>query len=309
MTHHHDDDSVLLIIEAEAVGQRLDRFVAAQLPDLSRSSVQRLIEQAHILRNDRPTRPAEPLKLGDRISVQLPDAVDTTLVAEDIPLTIVHADQDIVVVDKPAGMVVHPAPGHARGTLVNALMWHFPDMQVGGGFRPGIVHRIDRDTSGLLVVARHDQALHHLQTQQLARSMTKEYLALVMGGMSSEQGVIDAPIARHPRDRLRMAVVGGGRPARTHWQVRERIGQLTLLTITLETGRTHQIRVHCQYISHPIVGDPMYGSQFGGFKLERQFLHAQQLGFVHPRSGTPVNFTSELPADLTRALAFYRRIQ
>jgi 23S rRNA pseudouridine1911/1915/1917 synthase len=305
----HDDESVLLIVDAADKGVRLDRFVADALPDISRSAVQRLIEHGHILRNDAPTRAAEPLRIGDRISVIVPEPVDTALVPENIPLNVVFADDDIIVVDKPAGMVVHPAPGHPRGTLVNALLWHYPGMVIGGGVRPGIVHRIDRDTSGLLVIARNDAALANLQQQQLAHTMHKSYMALVMGGMREESGVIDAPIARHPRDRLRMAVVNGGRNARTHWQVLERIGQLTLLRVTLETGRTHQIRVHCQHIQHPIVGDPVYGAQFGSIKLDRQFLHAYQLGFVHPRTLQPLSFESPLPADLVRVLEYHRRTQ
>ena len=303
----HDDDTLLVIVDEPGVGQRIDRFVAESVADLTRSAVQRLIEQGHITRNDKPTRAAESLKLGDRIAVQLPPPVDTDLVAENMPITVLYADDDIIVVDKAAGMVVHPAPGHARGTLVNALLWHFPGMQIGGGIRPGIVHRLDRDTSGVLVVARHDAALNHLQQQQYERHMHKVYLALVEGGFAVDAGVVDAPIARHPRDRMRMAVVTGGRPARTHWQVRERLQQLTLLDLTLETGRTHQIRVHCQHMRHPIIGDPVYGANMSTIHLKRQFLHAHTLGFVHPRTGQPVSFTSPLPHDLQRVLDHIHR--
>lgn len=305
----NDDDSLLVVVDADGVGQRLDRFVTDAVAELTRSAVQRLIEQGHITRNDKPTRAAEPLKLGDRITIQLPQPVNTDLVAENIPLTVLYADADIVVVDKPAGMVVHPAPGHTHGTLVNALLWHYPDMHIGGGIRPGIVHRIDRDTSGVLVVARHDAALNHLQQQQYARTMHKVYAALVEGGFAQDSGTVDAPIARHPRDRMRMAVVAGGRPARSHWQVRERFQQLTLLDVTLETGRTHQIRVHCQYMHHPIVGDPVYGAQITTVHLKRQFLHAHTLGFVHPRTAEPMTFTSALPADLQRVLDHLRRMR
>ncbi len=306
----HDDDTLLVIVDEHGVGQRLDRFVAESVADLTRSAVQRLIEQGHITRNDKPTRAAESLKLGDRIAVQLPPPVDTDLVAENVPITVLYADDDIIVVDKAAGMVVHPAPGHARGTLVNALLWHFPGMHIGGGIRPGIVHRLDRDTSGVLVVARHDAALNHLQQQQYERHMHKVYVALVEGGFSVDAGVVDAPIARHPRDRMRMAVVAGGRTARTHWQVRERLQQLTLLDLTLETGRTHQIRVHCQHMRHPIIGDPVYGAHLSTIHLKRQFLHAHTLGFVHPRTGQPVSFTSPLPHDLQRVLDhIHRRLE
>jgi 23S rRNA pseudouridine1911/1915/1917 synthase len=302
----HDDDSILLVVDETAIGQRLDRFVTEAVADLTRSTVQRLIEQGHITRNDKPTRAAEPLKRGDTISVQLPEPVDTTLVPEEIPLNVVYVDDDIIVVDKPAGMVVHPAPGHPRGTLVNALLWHYPGMNIGGGIRPGIVHRIDRDTSGLLVVARNDFALQQLQQQQLAHTMHKEYIALVEGGFKTDSGTVDAAIARHPRDRLRMAIMDDGRAARTHWRVIERFQQQTVLALTLETGRTHQIRVHCQHMRHPIIGDPMYGVQISKPRLERQFLHAHKLGFSHPRSQAAVEFTSPLPPDLQRILDFYR---
>ncbi len=306
----HEDDSVLVVVDASGVGQRLDRFVADSVADLTRSAVQRLIEQGHITRNDKPTRAAEPLKLGDRIVVQIPPAADTDLVAENVPITVLYADDDIIIIDKAAGMVVHPAPGHTSGTLVNALLWHFPGMEIGGGIRPGIVHRLDRDTSGVLVVARNDAALNHLQQQQYARQMHKMYVARVEGGFAVDSGVVDAPIARHPRDRMRMAVVPGGRPARTHWHVRERLQQLTLLDLTLETGRTHQIRVHCQHMRHPIIGDPVYGAQLTTIHLKRQFLHAHTLGFVHPRTGQPVSFTSPLPHDLQRVLDhIHRRLE
>ena len=302
----HDEDNILLVVDETAIGQRLDRFVTEAVADLTRSTVQRLIEQGHITRNDKPTRAAEPLKRGDTISVQLPEPVDTTLVPEEIPLNVVYVDDDIIVVDKPAGMVVHPAPGHPRGTLVNALLWHYPGMNIGGGIRPGIVHRIDRDTSGLLVVARNDFALQQLQQQQLAHTMHKEYIALVEGGFKTDSGTVDAAIARHPRDRLRMAIMDDGRAARTHWRVIERFQQQTVLALTLETGRTHQIRVHCQHMRHPIIGDPMYGVQISKPRLERQFLHAHKLGFSHPRSQVAVEFTSPLPPDLQRILDFYR---
>ncbi|MCX6016870.1 MAG: RluA family pseudouridine synthase [Chloroflexales bacterium] len=302
----HDDDSIVLVVDDSAIGQRLDRFVTDAVADMTRSTVQRLIEQGHITRNDKPTRAAEPLKRGDQISVQVPEAVDTTLVPEEIPLNVVYVDDDIIVVDKPAGMVVHPAPGHPRGTLVNALLWHYPGMNIGGGIRPGIVHRIDRDTSGLLVIARNDYALQQLQQQQLAHTMHKEYIALVEGGFKTDSGTVDAAIARHPRDRLRMAIMDDGRPARTHWRVIERFQQQTVLALTLETGRTHQIRVHCQHMRHPIIGDPMYGVQISKPRLERQFLHAQKLGFLHPRSQEAVEFNSPLPSDLQRILDFYR---
>jgi 23S rRNA pseudouridine1911/1915/1917 synthase len=221
-------------------------------------------------------------------------------VAQDLPLNIVYEDDDVVVIDKSSGMVVHPAPGHPDGTLVNALLARYPDIAVGSDIRPGIVHRLDRDTSGLLVVARNERALRHLQAQQQARTMTKVYMAVVEGRFKEPSGEIDAPIGRHQTDRTRMAVVADGRPARTHWRVLEPLGEYTLIEARLETGRTHQIRVHFAYKSRPLLGDPLYGPRkpHTTFGLDRQFLHAYQLGFVLPSSGESVNFNSPLAEDL-----------
>lgn len=292
-----------LIVPAEARGQRLDRFLAAADLGLSRAALQRLISNGHLLLDGRQPRPAEPLKGGEAVALTLPPAVATELVAENLPLTVVYEDADIVVIDKPTGLVVHPAPGHPRGTLVNALLFHFPDMTIGGSLRPGIVHRLDQDTSGLLVVARNDQALQTLHDQQAARTMQKRYLALVVGRPPAEAGVIDAPIGRDPRDRLRMAVVADGRPARTHYRIQQPFARETLLELTLETGRTHQIRVHLRRVGCPIVGDPLYGPRSANrFGLKRQFLHAAELGFAHPRDGRPLHFSSPLPAALQRVL-------
>ncbi|HMP39145.1 MAG TPA: RluA family pseudouridine synthase [Roseiflexaceae bacterium] len=244
----------------------------------------------------------------DVVTIERPAPQPTGLLAEPIPLAVVYEDADLVVIDKPAGMVVHPAPGHPAGTLVNALLARYPDMAIGSDLRPGIVHRLDRDTSGLLVVARNERILHALQQQQQARTMIKIYLALVEGSFKELAGTIDAPIARHPTDRIRMAVVANGREARSHWQVREAFGEYTLLAVRLETGRTHQIRVHVSWKHHPIVGDPLYGPRRPRhtFGLKRQFLHAWRLGFVHPTSGMPVEWQSELPADLQAVLTRLR---
>ncbi|NNJ13154.1 RluA family pseudouridine synthase [Chloroflexales bacterium ZM16-3] len=292
-----------LTVDEAAAGERLDRYVARALPELSRSYAQQLIVDAQITVNGRPARASLGLRAGDLVSVAVPPPQPVDLVPEAIPLEIVYEDADVVVVDKPAGMVVHPAPGHPGGTLVNALLARYPDMQVSGDLRPGIVHRLDAGTSGLLVVARHDAALHDLADQQRARQMRKIYLAVVEGHFKDVEGVIDAPVGRHPVDRLRMAVVRTGRSARTHYRVIEELGGYTLLELRLETGRTHQIRVHLQHISRPVLGDPLYGARKGrpSFGLDRQFLHAQQLGFRLPGNGWR-EFSSPLPADLQAAL-------
>ena len=298
-----------LVVEAANEGDRLDRYVADNVPDLSRTYAQRLIEAAQVLLNNRQARPSTPVHAGDTVTVHLPAPQPVGLVAEALPLQIVYEDRDVVVIDKPAGMVVHPAPGHDRGTLVNGLIARYPEMAINGDMRPGIVHRLDRDTSGLLVAARNERALRSLQAQQQARTMLKIYLAVVEGRMPELEGVIDAPIARHPTDRVRMAVVAGGRPARTHWRVLEDLGEYTLIEARLETGRTHQIRVHCASRNRPILGDPLYGPKRprATFGLTRQFLHAHRLGFKLPSGGEWVEFTSPLPADLEAALARLRQ--
>ena len=293
-----------MLVERDDEGQRLDRFAAAKVPDLSRSYARQLIEDAHIRLNDRDARPSAQLHVGDVVTIYRPIPQPTDLVAQDIPLEVVYEDADVVVIDKPAGMVVHPAPGHLDGTLVNALLARYPDITVGSDLRPGIVHRLDRDTSGLLVVARNDQARHHLQAQQQARTMAKAYLVVVEGRFKEPEGLIDAPIARHPTDRMRQAIVAGGREARTRWRVIEDLGEYTLIEARLETGRTHQIRVHFAYKSRPVVGDPLYGPRKprATFGLTRQFLHAYRLGFALPSTNSWAEFESPLPSDLLAAL-------
>ncbi len=310
MLDHQDDESsptaalFLLTVADEQAGRRLDRYVADELPDLSRSYVRQLIEDGHIRLNGRDARPSAALRPGDEVSVRRPLPRPTDLVPEDIPLEVVYEDADVVVVNKPAGMVVHPAPGHTSGTLVNALLARYPDLTVGDDLRPGIVHRLDRDTSGLLMVARHDVARHFLQAQQQARTMSKRYLAVTDGRFKEPEGVIDAPIGRHSVDRKRMAVTADGRSARTHWRVLEDLGEYTLIEARLETGRTHQIRVHFAFKSRPLLGDPLYGPKKprATFGLARQFLHAYRLGFVLPSSRVWAEFESPLPEDLQQAL-------
>jgi 23S rRNA pseudouridine1911/1915/1917 synthase len=302
------DELFVLSAAPEDAGERLDRFVARSVQVLSRSHVQQLVEAGHVTVNGKAGRSSQGLRAGDQVLVRVPPPQPTALVPEPIPLQIVYEDDDIVVVDKAAGMVVHPAPGHASGTLANALLARYPAMEINGGVRPGIVHRIDQDTSGLLVVARNDNAMQALTDQQRARTMLKAYLAVVEGRFKEPSGAIDAPIGRHPADRLRMAVVPGGREARTHYTVIEELGDYTMLELRLETGRTHQIRVHMLHRNRPILGDQTYGARKGrpSFGLTRQFLHAHRLGFAHPRDGAWREFTSPLPADLQSALARLR---
>jgi 23S rRNA pseudouridine1911/1915/1917 synthase len=279
------------------------------LPDLSRSYAAQLIEGGHVSVNGAPaTKPSHKLKASDTISVEIPAPQPSDLQAEAIPLTIVYEDADLLVIDKPAGMVVHPAPGHSGGTLVNALLAHVPDLELdmGDESRPGIVHRLDKDTSGLIVVAKRRPAHDALARQMASRAMLKEYIAVVYGHPNPAAGTIDAPIGRDPRDRQRMAVVQGGRPARTRYSVERDLGPYSLIKVRLETGRTHQIRVHMASIGHPILGDPLYGKRTlkdaASLGLTRQFLHAHKLGFTLPSSGEWREFVSELPEELQAVL-------
>jgi 23S rRNA pseudouridine1911/1915/1917 synthase len=304
-------DTIELYVPTQSAGERLDRFVAQTVANLSRSLVQQLIGSGHVTVDGRLARSSLILRGGEHVQVCVPPPQPTELQPEAIPLQIVFEDEDIVVVEKPAGMVVHPAPGHSGGTLANALLARYPDMQTGGSIRPGIVHRLDQGTSGLLVVARHDQAMHALTEQQQARTMLKIYLAVVEGSFKEPDGVIDAPIGRHPTDRLRMAVTSGltGRAARTHYRVLEELGSYTLLELRLETGRTHQIRVHMLHRGRPILGDQLYAGRRSRptFGLNRQFLHAHRLGFHHPRDRRWTEYHSPLPSDLQQALERLRR--
>jgi 23S rRNA pseudouridine1911/1915/1917 synthase len=290
---------------------RVDRYIAQEAPDLSRSLIQKLLEEGRITVAGQVPKASYKVQAGDEIIVRVPPPEPTAVLAEAIPLVIVYEDADIVVVDKPAGMVVHPAHGHHSGTLVNALLAHCPDLAgIGGELRPGIVHRLDKDTSGLLVVAKNDTAHRHLQTQFQARSVHKAYLALVEGVPQAAHGVIDAPIGRDPQHRQRMAVAThssrGGREALTEYRVVEYFPHHTLLEAEPATGRTHQIRIHLAFIGHPIVGDRVYGFRKQRLPLARQFLHAARLAFTLPGSGQPVEFTSPLPQDLAAVLKTLR---
>lgn len=275
-------------LKVEIKGQRLDIYLAEQLADISRSRIQKLIEQSNVQINDTVcTCKKTILQTGDRIFLSIPEAKPLDLQPEAIPLDILYEDDDILIVNKPAGLVVHPAPGHENGTLVNAILAHCPNLTgIGGVQRPGIVHRLDKDTSGAIAIAKTDYAHQHLQAQLKAKTARREYLGIVHGNPSTTSGTINQPIGRHPIHRKKMAVVPvekGGRIAVTHWQVAERLGNYTLIHFQLETGRTHQIRVHSAYMGHPIVGDPVYSSsQDIGVNLPGQALHAWRLRLQHP---------------------------
>lgn len=274
---------------------RIDKIIAQHFESFSRSQVQQWIEQQHILVNQQPTKANYKVRPNDCITIQPVEPEVLDVVAEDIPLDIVYEDEDVVVVNKPQGMVVHPSAGHYSGTLVNALMYHIDHLSgINGVIRPGIVHRIDKDTSGLLMVAKTDLAHESLSRQLAEKTSMRRYIALVHGNIAHDKGVIDAPLARHPKERKKQAVVEGGRHAVTHFQVLERFGQYTLVECRLETGRTHQIRVHMQYIGHPLAGDPVYGPR-KTLKGKGQFLHAASLGFEHPRTGEWLEFSAPLP--------------
>jgi 23S rRNA pseudouridine1911/1915/1917 synthase len=284
------------------LGARLDRYVADQLPDLSRGTVQSLIESGQVRVDGQQRKPKFRMTPGEVVSVEIPPPQVDEIQPDPIPLAIVYEDQDVIVVDKPAGMVVHPAPGHPRGTLANALLAHVPGISVGGSQRPGIVHRLDKDTSGLIVAAKTDRGRTALVNQWESRSVEKTYLALVSGFIEDEEATIDAPIGRDPKNRQRMAVVRSGRAAVTHFRVVERFADATLLEVSIETGRTHQIRVHFAFIGHPIVGDHVYGkSRFTNPHETRQFLHASALGFRLP-DGEALRLEAPLPQDLQSVL-------
>ncbi|MEB3187178.1 MAG: RluA family pseudouridine synthase [bacterium] len=287
------DAPQLLVVPLEARGLRLDQFLMARLPDLSRTRIQDLIAGGHVLLGDSLARSSHRLRGGESLIVDLPPPAAWEVEPEDIEIDIQYEDRDIVVVNKAQGLVVHPAPGSWKGTLVNALLYHCGDLSgVGGVLRPGIVHRLDKDTSGLMVVAKNDSAHHSLADQIAARTAGREYLAVIHGVIDEESGTVDLPIARHPTDRIKMAVVATGRDAVTHWRVLERFHDMTFLALKLETGRTHQIRVHMAHLGHPVVGDPVYGPARSPspVKLRGQALHAFRLSFSHPRTEEPMTF-------------------
>ena len=291
--------------EVRTGGVRLDQFLASQQTGLTRSRLHALIAEGLVLLNGQPARPSQRVRQGDLISLTVPPPRELMLAPQAIPLTAVYQDETLIVIDKPAGLSVHPGPGHSDGTLVNALLARCPDIQgIGGVIRPGIVHRLDKDTSGLMVAAKAEEAHQSLSAQFKEHTVTKGYLALVVGVVEPASGQIDAPIARDPRHRKRMAVVMGGREARTRYRVAQRFDGYSLLEVYPETGRTHQIRVHLAYLGHPLLGDGVYGKRSP--LLDRHFLHAHHLGFRHPTSGELIEFRSDLPDDLRRAVETLR---
>ena len=285
-------------LTVEQSGLRADQYLAGVLDGLTRSAAQKLLEEGRVLRRGKALKKNDKLQAGDEVAVCIPDPTPVEIVPQDIPLDVVYEDGDVIVVNKPVGMVVHPAPGHPDGTLVNALLYHCGQSLSGinGQLRPGIVHRIDRDTSGLIIAAKNDMAHLSLSEQLQDHSLARTYEAIVVGSFRAETGTVDAPIARHRTDRKRMAVAADGRRAVTHWKVLERYSGYTHIQCNLETGRTHQIRVHMAYIGHPVLGDPVYGGKRKEtFGLTGQCLHARKLAFQHPRTGERMEVECPLP--------------
>ena len=296
--------------EQQDAGIRTDVFLADNIDGLSRSSIKKLLEQGNIRINGKEGKANYKLRIGDILDVEIPDVKETEILPEDIPLDILYEDKDVIVVNKPQGMVVHPAPGHYTGTMVNALMFHCGDELSGinGEKGPGIVHRIDMDTSGILVVAKNDHAHQSLAKQLAEHSITRKYVAVVYNGFTEDEGTVDRPIGRNPQDRKKMAVTEKhSRHAVTHYRVLERMERYTLIEAQLETGRTHQIRVHMTYIGHPLLGDPVYGPKKHPFRLEGQALHARVLGFIHPSTGEYMEFEAPLPPHFEALLEQLRR--
>lgn len=303
--------------------ERLDHFISATVPELSRAAVQRLIEAGDVSVNGAAAKPSLKLKGGERVTVAVPPPEASEALPEEIPLDILYEDPDVIVVNKPAGMVVHPGAGNPAGTLVNALLAHCRDLSgIGGKIRPGIVHRIDKDTSGVIIAAKNDHAHLSLARQFSEHTIKRIYLAIVYGSPKTDSGRIESTIGRHPVDRTRMSSTAKhGKHAATHWKVIARYEGVTLIRLRLETGRTHQIRVHLSEAGHPLVGDQLYGSQ-GRLKtvrdtqarallktVDRQALHAKTLGFIHPTTGQYLEFDTELPDDMTRIIAGLQKLQ
>ena len=300
----------ILNIVAETGGERIDRFLSGNLGDLSRSYIQKLLKEGHIEADGKPVKANYKVSPGEEITVRLPEPENTEILPEDIPLDILYEDDDILVVNKPKGMVVHPSAGHSSHTLVNALMFHCKDRLSGinGVLRPGIVHRIDKDTTGSLLVCKNDHAHQVLAEQLKEHSITRRYHAVVHGNLKEDAGTVSAPIGRHPTDRKKMSTRAvHARSAVTHYRVLERFGDYTYIECELETGRTHQIRVHMASIGHPILGDAVYGPARCPFRLQGQTLHAKTLGILHPTTGEYMEFDAPLPEYFRKLLDTLRR--
>lgn len=299
------------IYKSEVNDERIDKFLADRMSETSRSYIQKLVKEQLIMVNEKPIKSNYKVSIGDQIQVIIPELKEPDIVAEDIPLDILYEDENILVVNKPKGMVVHPSPGHYSGTLVNAIMFYCKDHLSGinGVMRPGIVHRIDMDTTGSLLVCKNDNAHQSLAKQLKEHSITRKYHAIVIGNIKEDSGTIDKPIGRHPTDRKKMSVIvknGSAKHAVTHFKVLERFGNYTYIECQLETGRTHQIRVHMASIGHPILGDSVYGSAKCPYKLQGQTLHAKIIGFIHPKTGGYMEFDAPLPEYFMKLLSDFR---
>ncbi|MGL5150791.1 MAG: RluA family pseudouridine synthase [Clostridium sp.] len=302
-------EEMIFTIDESFNGERIDKYLTRVLEGKSRSFLQGIIENGNVKVNNKVVKSNYKLKSYDEVSVDLPEPIHLTVEPENIPLEIIYEDKDVIVVNKPQGMVVHPAPGNYTGTLVNALMYHCKDLSsINGIVRPGIVHRIDKDTTGVLVVAKNDEAHNKLSAQLKDHSMKREYYALVEGKAGKDEGTIDRPLARSKKERLKIAIMPEGRRAVTHYYVLERFRTTSLIKCVLETGRTHQIRVHMASIGYPLVGDPLYGFAKTKFRTDGQMLHAKTLGFIHPTTNEYMEFTTELPTYFNELLENLRKV-
>lgn len=302
-------ETITIEVKPENEGERLDKFIADN-SDISRSYAAKLCDEGLVTLSDKQLKKKDRVSVGDKIVIQIPEPTELSVEGEDIPLDIVYEDSDVIVINKPQGMCVHPAVGNESGTLVNGLVYHCGNelSAINGVIRPGIVHRIDKDTSGLLIVAKNNDAHLKLSEQLKERKALRKYIALVNGNIREDSGTVNKPISRNPSDRKKMAVVAGGREAVTHFNVLERFGQYTLIECILETGRTHQIRVHMASIGHSIVGDPLYGIKKEKFNLNGQLLHAKTIGFEHPSTGKMMEFSSEIPEYFENVLKKLRKL-
>lgn len=299
-----------LTVSPEDAGVRIDKYLAEQLPDITRSYLQKLLKDGSVQMNGKPVKASTKTAVGAVIALAIPEPEEPEILPENIPLDILYEDSDVILINKPKNMVVHPAAGHYTGTLVNALMYHCRgDLSgINGVLRPGIVHRIDKDTTGVLIVCKNDRAHNALAEQLKEHSITRKYRAIVCGNLKEDEGTVDAPLGRHPQDRKKMAIVrSGGKRAVTHYRVLERFGNDTYIECQLETGRTHQIRVHMASLGHPLLGDEIYGRAKSPFKLEGQTLHAMVLGFIHPITGEYMEFEAPLPEYFEKLLEKLRK--